>query len=403
MSLDNVHEWVDQEVIIADDLNSIAVGIAEELNAGSIPASKLVWPLVAQGNIDMNGYDLRNFGSLLGVIHVNDEKTLAQAITEAGDGDTIVIDPGATAVATASNITITGRNGLSILGYGVSEVSIGNAVTTAGITIDNTCNNITISGIKFTGGTVAKPAIYLSGSSNSNVLNNYFTTYEGVKLGNGSTTVLGASVDYNVFSSCDKGIYGYALKGCSLKGNRFVSCAKGIALPSDTEGECSYNYIAYNRFRQIGTGGCIAASWTGSISATRGLNRIEFNTIEPTSTYSNISMVGYFNDNYIGNTCGGPCAFSGTALVIKDNVFVSTMSIGGTLNTLDGNVIRGAFSRTSTGGSDNLVIINNTFHTAYTFANNGLHLLTSNTFYAGFTVSTAPNYNTYSHNAGAAI
>jgi len=257
MGLETVHSWADGEVIEADDLNSIKAGVSQELLSGSIPASKLVWPLIAQGNIDLNGYSLKNFSSFLGAIHVNDEKTLATAIAEAGNGSVIVIDTGTVNPIAMSNITISGKNHISIIGNGSATITVGNAVTDAGLTIASDCSNITIHGINFTGGTVAKPAILIAGASKTRILNCSFETYVGLTVSTSVSTAIDSAVFGCKFDACSTAINIYASKFSTFSSNSFSNCTVGIHLPGDTEGEFAYNYVDNNVFRNISASGCI--------------------------------------------------------------------------------------------------------------------------------------------------
>lgn len=397
MPLNNIHVWVDDEVITHDDLNSIGEAVSQTTGGGAIAPTQLTWPLVAQGDIDMNGYTIRNLDALSGVIHVNDEKTLAAAIAEAIDGSVIVIDPNPASPPTATDISISGFTDLVICGYGSTPVTVGGSVTTAGITIADDCDRVRIFGLKFTGGTTGKPAVLLDGGGDNRVTECTFTTPIGVTIGSTSNTAEDCRVTANTFNGCTTGIRMYNLKMCNVMANKFISCTRGIHLPGDSDGGTfQYNSISGNSFRDVLADGAIYGLWTGSRTSIRGLNRFEANIIEYHASNASFNVSGYHTNTYIGNHCGGPATFKGDYSEITDNIFAGPLAVTGystAPSIMDGNRVYGAFD-TPDAGTDQLFLLNNKFFSAITLGSK-LAWWCGNIFFGGQTITTGGTYTGY--------
>ena len=74
MTIPTLPTWVDQEVQSAGKLNLLSAALEAKF-AGSIGGADLAWPLVAQGAIDMNGYELLGLKKFWNVFNADEQRS----------------------------------------------------------------------------------------------------------------------------------------------------------------------------------------------------------------------------------------------------------------------------------------------------------------------------------------
>ena len=115
MTLPVVERFVEREIPTPDKMNELIDTLVAQFN-GSISSNSLAWPFLARGDIDMRGNAIYGFTAVNNVQYVNDDLSLADAITNASsDGNIIAITPGYT--ATAEDLDVVDDN-ITIIGYG---------------------------------------------------------------------------------------------------------------------------------------------------------------------------------------------------------------------------------------------------------------------------------------------
>lgn len=396
MPLNNIKVWSDGEVITHDDLNSIGEAVSQTLSGGSIAPTQLAWPFVAQGDIDMNGYTIRNLESLSGVIHVNDEKTLLTAINAATSGSVIVVDPAASAVATAADIEISGKSNLTIIGYGTSvEVAVGSGVTNYGLKVANNCNGVHIVNLRFTGGTTGKPAVYIEGGSDNKCYSCKYDTPIGLLIGSLSTVPSGFVLDKSVFDGCDIGVKVNAVITSDLSGNTFDTCTLGMKLPDTTDGAAfSLTNIKDNKFDGCTDG--IQGLYTGSASVNWGQSEISGNKFVSVSG-KGLDVLGYYQMVIDNNVSQAAVAVGGNQCAIADNVFYGTTALTITDCIVKDNVLWGAVSNVSSGTGNSFD--DNRVQAAFTLSGTWIKNMRDNEFVGGITYSAYPT-GVYGGNTG---
>jgi hypothetical protein len=399
MPLNNIHVWVDDEVITHDDLNSVGEAVSQATSTGAILPTQLVWPFVAQGDIDLNGFSIRNMDALSGFIHVNDSLTLADAVAAATTGTVIVIDPDAVSPATATDILITGKSDVTIFGYGGARISVGSACATAGITISNSCTNVKIIGIKFTGGTAGKPAVNIDGSVNSKVQNCWFETILGCVIGSAASNTVTAEISGNYFTGTpgNTAIRVKSMQLSKIIHNTFVDNESAIVLPGDGDGSvCNYNVISHNVFQYFTFG--ISSDWSGVVDGSRGYNTISDNIFFVASGVDAIAMYGYYRDKYSDNQFNGTVTISGDYNRITDNTCVNNLVVNGAFNVVKDNAVYGSFTITTASAVSlgKTMVVGNEFHGASTM-DSKVQWYEGNMFYTMPTVSGSDAYTDLSN------
>jgi hypothetical protein len=345
MGINNIHVWEDGEVITHTDLNSIALGISQELESGMGAVgggSGVAWPLVAQGDLNMNGFDIIDFTASAGVIHVNSENNLAAALASAITGSVLVLDPGEISAVTASDIPIiSGVSNITIIGYGkATNVVVGGAMSRAGITFDDTCSDITLYNVYFSGGTTGKPAVLFDGTSNAKSIRCVYNTPIGVVLGQ-TEACAGADVSKNDFNNCEIGVRAYGIEDSSISDNTFTTCDETIKLPGTAENGMRGCRILNNR--AIAATGALGISgvYVGASATSYSHNTISGNT-QQGSTGLFINLQGYTSNVVNGNLSDdGSATVTGYLNQITNNVFGSMTESAGTGNELRENTVIG--------------------------------------------------------------
>jgi len=341
MGLNSIHTWVDDEVITHQDLNSIKDGVDQELGGGSgtITPSMMTWPLVAQGDIDLNGNDIFNFGSFLGVVHANDETPLSGLFASIADGTVIVLDPGVSNAHSVSDISLVNKHNITIIGFGDSTpVAVGTSCSVAGLSIDSACTGIHISNMRFTGGTSGKPAVLLNGSDNAEINECSFYTDIGVQVGTSGSAAYDCMVSRCKFDGCTTGIDIRSSRDSSLDHNVFDGCTAGISLA--TSGVA----MNFNNFEANLFDNCVQAivgNYASAASANWGYNSYENNKVYNCSSNA-LNITGYYRDTVTTNTTEDPVNIGGTECTFSNNIFGSTMNLTATDCIFDNNRVCGA-------------------------------------------------------------
>jgi len=383
MPLLNIHVFVDDEVPAAEDFNSIGESVSAEIAGGNIAASSLVWPLVAQGDIDMNGYSITNIAGFFEQYHVNDSFTLQEAIAEVNSagGGTIVIDPESVPVAsneliTANNVSILGSSGRSIL-------TISGTATLYGIKC--TGSNFRMTGVQITGGTTLIPCIVVNDNQGAAFDNNTFSAILGPGIsfsGSGEQTA-NARVINNFFAFCsEQAILALNLVNSVVDGNTFDSVdGNNIELGGDADTACHEVVISNNSFSG-GDAPCIYSD-RSTTSSSFGQLSITGNVMDVTA--GNCMELGsYINSAITGNTILDPATIAVQRSTITGNTFNSTLEIDTTASMFCGNSFRGAVTRVS--GTAN-TINSNIFEAAVEIDAAWISTFVGNTCIAGVTVT----------------
>ncbi len=394
MGLNNVHVWSDGETITHDDLNSISNGVAEALGSGGlVGGGGISWPLVAQGNIDMNGYGILNADLAYGVKHVNVDNPLQTVLTNAISGDVIMLDPGNTTTITAKDIQVSGKSHITIVGFGEStSVSVATDCATAGIIVDTLCTDIVFSGIHFIAGTTGKPAIAMADGNRNKAVACTFGTPYGVVVGTTSSISL-CGVDDCLFDACTVGLVVNGAEDSSFSNNRFNNCATAAIFPGDGDNSFSQCNILDNIVSGNSSGVGFVGSWTGTQDVTRGQCTFSGNKMSGLSGKS-IDLSGYYENIYSNNIVGTDSTIEGKECVIEGNISHSTVAF----DLEDCKVCNNIFEGAVTGSGSGNTVNGNTMVAAFTI-DTWIDVFIGNTL-LGTVTETAKPTGSYGLNVG---
>jgi len=385
MALTNIHEFVDDEIITHDDLNSIGEAVSSELTGGGIGAGSLVWPLVCQGDIDMNGYSITGISAFFEVYHVNASQTLAVAVAavNSANGGTIVIDDFSAATAsdllvTANNVTIMGTSGKSLITMGASSSNYGIGIQGS---------NFRLIGVQVTGGKTGIPAINVHSSLGAEFKGNTFSAHTGpcITFTGSSNLTYGARVTNNSFSYCEEeGIIASNLLTSTIANNTFANMGShNIELGGDTDYLCQDLTISGNTMR-ASSGDGIFAEKTGTAVTAFGQITISGNAIDTGAGQNAINIGSYLNCTIVGNTLQDEAVINIVRGTVTGNTFNSVTALGSTVGIFTGNNFRGA--ATISGGSAN-IYTGNVFEQAVEIDATEVSMFTSNLCIGGCTTT----------------
>ena len=111
--------FYDEEILLYEKLNAAMDAISAKFTAG-IGAADLVWPLTAEEDLDMAGYDILNVNRICNILCAGTYDDLAAVVAAASPGDVVLVPPDTTLSADSGD-TFAG-NGMSIVGAGPSSV-----------------------------------------------------------------------------------------------------------------------------------------------------------------------------------------------------------------------------------------------------------------------------------------
>lgn len=119
MAIVNIPTFTDGEILTASKLNQLGNAITTKFT-GAITGADMAWPLVAQGNIDMNNsYTFDNLRTLWSIVNVNEYDTFSDAVSALPSaGGVLMIPPGTT--VDVENVTIS--KAFAIVGHGKTSV-----------------------------------------------------------------------------------------------------------------------------------------------------------------------------------------------------------------------------------------------------------------------------------------
>jgi hypothetical protein len=393
MALESVSRRVDAEVPTASEFNELLDALIPLLNSTGLPSTAFPWPLVALGNINMNGFELINASSVGGVIHVNAGITLSEAISTANtDNDTtIVIDAGITATTTTGGLGITGAN-VTIRGEAGAKIDCVDRSGGAGNCIDITGNNVTIENIEFISsgvGTNINNAVRFRGVEDGVLQNCVFSAcHGGVHLdANGATRSSKCRVSGNIFDTqpansilvdgCDDAVLSDNI-GLYIQANQRLIDVDGTSATAigriTITGNTAHGSDALSIGYEISGGSNVIKHLVMSGNSTSTISRsviidsvdvcsITGNNFSGTSEIETTDSIVAGNtmtggltlsglrDTFDGNTVTGNIAFNTmTDYAFTNNIVTGSMSMGGVASVrVEGNYFSNALAVPSTG------------------------------------------------------
>lgn len=119
MAISNIPTFTDGEILTASKLNQLGTAVSTKFS-GAVTGADMVWPLVAQGNINMSSqYTLSNLRTLWNVVNVAEYDTVADAIAALPTGGGCLFIPPGT--VTTDGQTLDTSNTL-VLGTGRGSI-----------------------------------------------------------------------------------------------------------------------------------------------------------------------------------------------------------------------------------------------------------------------------------------
>lgn len=350
MALETVTRFSDGGVPTEAEMNELLDALKVLLNSSGLPATAFPWPLIAQGNIDMNGFDILNVTDVGGVINVNSSKSLSSAIDAANaGGDTkIIIDPGFRATVTTAGLAVTGDN-ITIEGSAGAQIDcVNQAVERDCITV--TGNGFRVSGVEFisTGdGTNVADAVFIKGAEDARFNNNVFSgCHGGIRIGQDGATRSGKiSVTHNIFDTQPDGcIVVDGGDDITISNNigLFLQTSKGLvhidgltatslARISITGNSAHGNIVDGDGFKIIGATGVIEqVVFTGNSSSVAGVALFVDKVTTCTVSGNNLTTTG-----------GSVTVFDTIDSTVCDNVFTGFVSLSDDGGTFSNNVVAG--------------------------------------------------------------
>jgi hypothetical protein len=158
MAITTLPTFEDDEILSAGKLNEL-VNAVETKFSGAISGADISWPLIAQGNLDMNGYSILGVKTFWNIINAAEYSTLQAAIdaAEAAGGGAVTIPPNTT--IEAQGLTVTAGS-IAFIGYGASsKIKLPDAPTSDMFTTSASIEDITFTDLYFDGNTGAGTSI----------------------------------------------------------------------------------------------------------------------------------------------------------------------------------------------------------------------------------------------------
>ena len=190
MAISNIPTFTDGEILTASKMNTLGTAITTKF-AGAVTGADMAWPLVAQGNIDMNNsHTFTNLRTLWKVINVNEYDTLSDAVAALPSGGGALFVPPDTTI-TADGVAVT--KPVCVFGAGKTSVLKLTASASSGFllrvtgTNDVDVDNLTIDGNSATGTT--QDGIQLRQIDGARITNVWFKNFSGdaLEIGNEGT------------------------------------------------------------------------------------------------------------------------------------------------------------------------------------------------------------------------
>lgn len=229
MALTGSPTFVFKEILSYQKLNNWADTISTKFDS-NIQAADISWPLVAQGNLDMNGNSIVGVSSLFNIYVVVTGFTFAQAVAAVNtDGGGVIYIPTGTTV-TVEDVDITTGDVMIVGGGPDSILQVGGSVTDYGISFSSSSHNILIADLQIDGNSQTAHGIQFAPSQNiqiRNVLGVSFGSAHGVFSfqGSGDSTCERVKISSGDFSgnyiSLDfDGIDMLQVVGCNFDGGK---------------------------------------------------------------------------------------------------------------------------------------------------------------------------------------
>lgn len=258
MAISNIPTFVTDEIPSAAKLNQLGTAITTKFSGG-VTGADLVWPLVAQGNIDMNGsYSFVNLRTLWSVVNVSEYDTFADAVAALPTaGGCLFIPPGTTVTTDGNTVS----KAFCVMGAGKTSVLKLTASATSGYLVRTGTSlegvdfvNLTIDGNAATGS--GQDGIQIRQSSQVNIVNCWFKNFSGDPLyigndGTGGNNSAGVRVHSCHFEGGSgrhvfiEDVDGLDISGCTFE-NPTTICIEGT--PTDTSAKMRSIRVHGNEF-----------------------------------------------------------------------------------------------------------------------------------------------------------
>lgn len=180
--------FYEREQLTYQKLNAAMDAISTRFAAG-VGAAEISWPLTAEGNLNMDVYNITGARSIWGFVNAAEFEDFDAAVTEAGSGGVVLVPPDTTIVTNGSSLSGTG---VTVIGSGPSSVLRLTSGSTAGYMLRVTGGtraliaNLTLDGNSATG--VSQTGLQINACVRAMILNCNFLNFSGAML-----EVLGAS------------------------------------------------------------------------------------------------------------------------------------------------------------------------------------------------------------------
>ncbi len=152
MTIPTLPTWTDQEVQSAGKLNLLTAALEAKF-AGSIGGADLAWPLVAQGVIDMNGFNLIGLKKFWNVFNADEYDDIQAAVdaAEAAGGSGVFIPPNnvnkdGEGMTISDSVHIFGAGKKSIVSL-TTDATAGELFATTGSPSDIGFSNLVLDGV----------------------------------------------------------------------------------------------------------------------------------------------------------------------------------------------------------------------------------------------------------------
>ena len=185
MAISNLPTWEEGEISSAGKLNQLRDAIETKFS-GAIAGGDIAWPLIAQGNLDMNGFSILSVKRFWNIYNAAEYVTFQAAIdaAEATSGGVVVIPPNTEfevddQTLEGSNVWIVGSGPTSVLKITSAAVSGQLLATSAGLT-DLGFFNMTIDGNTGTG--AAQNGLVFKQATRVKIHNVIFDDFSGYPL-----------------------------------------------------------------------------------------------------------------------------------------------------------------------------------------------------------------------------
>ncbi len=258
MAITNIPTFTDGEIPSAAKLNQLGTAVTTKFS-GAVTGSDMVWPLVVQGNIDMNSsYTLTNLRTLWSVVNVNEYDNFSDAVAALpASGGCLLIPPGTTVTIDGETVS----KAFCVLGCGKTSVVKITSAASSGYMIRTAADlegvdfvNVTLDGNAATGS--GQDGIQIRKSSQVNIVNCWFKNWSGDPLyvgndGTGGNNSAGVRVHGCHFEGGSgrhlflEDVDGLDVSGCTFE-NPTTICIEGT--PTDANAKMRSIRIHDNEF-----------------------------------------------------------------------------------------------------------------------------------------------------------